>query len=210
MSNSMVRRVGIIGLGKMGHPMARHLQKAGFDVTAYDIDALACSAAQRSGIAIAANPAAVAQASDFVIIVVGFDKEAEAVLLGRDGIAGAARPGLIVGIASTVAPRTMERLAGRLADTGIVLLDMPITRGEPAAEAGQLLVMVGGDTQAFEACKPALESFASSIFHLGHLGAGQVGKMVNNMILWSCISANFEGFKLAPRSASISTACAPR
>jgi 3-hydroxyisobutyrate dehydrogenase-like beta-hydroxyacid dehydrogenase len=193
----MVRRVGIIGLGKMGHPMGRHLQKAGFDVTAYDIDALACSAAQRSGIAIAANPAAVAQTSDFVIIVVGFDKEAEAVLLGRDGIAGAARPGLIVGIASTVAPRTMERLAGRLADTGIALLDMPITRGEPAAEAGQLLVMVGGDTQAFEACKPALESFASSIFHLGHLGAGQVGKMVNNMILWSCISANFEGFKLA-------------
>src|SRR6185295_5881889 len=143
MSNSMVRRVGIIGLGKMGHPMGRHLQKAGFDVTAYDIDALACSAAQRSGIAISANPAAVAQTSDFVIIVVGFDKEAEAVLLGRDGIAGAARPGLIVGIASTVAPRTMERLAGRLADTGIALLDMPITRGEPAAEAGQLLVMVG-------------------------------------------------------------------
>ena len=177
--------------------MARHLRKAGFDVTAYDIDALACSAAQRSGIAIAANPAAVAQQSDFVIIVVGFDKEAEAVLLGADGIAGAARSGLIVGIASTVAPRTMERLAGRLTDTGIVLLDMPITRGEPAAEAGQLLVMVGGDTQAFESCKPALESFASSVFHLGHLGAGQVGKMVNNMILWSCISANFEGFKLA-------------
>jgi 3-hydroxyisobutyrate dehydrogenase-like beta-hydroxyacid dehydrogenase len=197
MSKSVVRRVGVIGLGKMGHPMARHLRKAGFDVTAYDIDALACSEAQRSGIAIAANPAAVAQQSDFVIIVVGFDKEAEAVLLGADGIAGAARSGLIVGIASTVAPRTMERLAGRLTDTGIVLLDMPITRGEPAAEAGQLLVMVGGDTQAFESCKPALESFASSIFHLGHLGAGQVGKMVNNMILWSCISANFEGFKLA-------------
>src|SRR6478736_3259850 len=197
MSNSMVRRVGIIGLGKMGHPMGRHLQKAGFDVTAYDIDALACSAAQRSGIAIAANPAAVAQTSDFVIIVVGFDKEAEAVLLGRDGIAGAARPGLIVGIASTIAPRTMERLAGRLADTGIALLDMPITRGEPAAEAGQLLVMVGGDTQAFESCKPALASFASSIFYLGQLGAGQVGKMVNNLILWSCISANHEGFRLA-------------
>lgn len=197
MSKSVVRRVGVIGLGKMGHPMARHLRKAGFDVTAYDIDALACSVAQRSGLAIAANPAAVAQQSDFVIIVVGFDKEAEAVLLGLDGIAGAARSGLIVGIASTVAPRTMERLAGRLTDTGIVLLDMPITRGEPAAEAGQLLVMVGGDAQAFESCKPALESFASSVFHLGHLGAGQVGKMVNNMILWSCISANFEGFKLA-------------
>jgi len=155
MSKSVVRRVGVIGLGKMGHPMARHLRKAGFDVTAYDIDALACGAAQRSGIAIAANPAAVAQQSDFVIIVVGFDKEAEAVLLGADGIAGAARSGLIVGIASTVAPRTMERLAGRLTDTGIVLLDMPITRGEPAAEAGQLLVMVGGDAQAFERARSA-------------------------------------------------------
>jgi 3-hydroxyisobutyrate dehydrogenase-like beta-hydroxyacid dehydrogenase len=197
MSKSVVRRVGIIGLGKMGHPMARHLRKAGFDVIAYDIDARACSEAQRAGIGIAAHPAAVAQRSDFVIVVVGFDKEAEAVLLGPDGIIAAARSGLIVGIASTVAPRTMQRLAGRLTDTGIVLLDMPITRGEPAAEAGQLLVMVGGDVQAFDACKPALESFASSIFHLGQLGAGQVGKMVNNMILWSCISANFEGFKLA-------------
>src|SRR5215813_9172114 len=197
MSTSAVRRVGIIGLGKMGHPMARHLARAKFDVTGYDIDAHARSQAQQSGITLAANPRAVAERSDFVIVVVGFDNEAEAVLLGRDGIAGAARRGLIVGIASTVAPSTMARLATRLADTGIVLLDMPLTRGEPAAGAGELLVMVGGDTEAFESCKPALASFASSIFHLGQLGAGQVGKMVNNLILWSCISANHEGLKLA-------------
>ena len=194
---SVVRRVGIIGLGKMGRPMARHLRKAGFAVAACDIDAAACREAEQAGTTIVADPRAVAQQSDFVIVVVGFDKEAEAVVLGPDGIAAAARPGLIVGIASTVAPRTMTRLARRLADTGIILMDMPITRGELAAEAGQLLVMAGGDAQAFEACRPALASFASTIFHLGDLGAGQVGKMVNNMILWSCISANFEGFKLA-------------
>ena len=199
MSISVVRRVGIIGLGKMGQPMARHLRKAGFEVTAYDIDEHARGQAERSGIALAANPRAVAERSDFVIVVVGFDQEAETVLLGQHGIAAAARPGLIVGIASTVAPRTMARLATHLADTGIILLDMPITRGEPAAEAGQLLVMVGGDAQAFELCRPALASFASSIFHIGDLGAGQVGKMVNNLILWSCISANHEGFKLAER-----------
>jgi 3-hydroxyisobutyrate dehydrogenase len=76
---------------------------------------------------------------------------------------------------------------------------MPITRGEPAAEAGNLLVMVGGDEGAFEACKPALQTFASSIFHIGALGAGQVGKMVNNLILWACISANHEGLRLAER-----------
>lgn len=180
MGTSAVRRVGIVGLGKMGHPMARHLARAKFEVTGYDIDPHARSQAQQSGIALADNPRAVAERSDFVIIVVGFDSEAEAVLLGRDGIVGAGRRGLIVGIASTVAPSTMARLAARLADSGIVLLDMPLTRGEPAAEAGELLVMVGGDAEAFESCKPALASFASSIFYLGQLGAGQVGKMVNN------------------------------
>jgi 3-hydroxyisobutyrate dehydrogenase-like beta-hydroxyacid dehydrogenase len=197
MTTSIVRRVGIVGLGKMGLPMARHLRKTGFEVTGCDLDEATRRRAEASGIALATDPRAVAARSDFVIVVVGFDKEAEAVLLAPDGIAAAARPGLIVGVASTVAPRTMRRLAARLAGTGIVLLDMPITRGEPAAEAGDLLVMVGGDTEAFEACRPALASFASSIFHLGDLGAGQVGKMVNNMILWTCISANFEGFKLA-------------
>ena len=109
MGTSAVRRVGIVGLGKMGHPMARHLARAKFEVTGYDIDPHTRSQAQGSGIVLAANPRAVAERSDFVIIVVGFDSEAEAVLLGRDGIAGAARPGLIVGVASTVAPSTMVR-----------------------------------------------------------------------------------------------------
>jgi 3-hydroxyisobutyrate dehydrogenase-like beta-hydroxyacid dehydrogenase len=148
---------------------------------------------------VAANPAAVAAESDFIIVVVGFDAEAEAVVLGTDGIAAAARPGMIVGIASTVAPRTMQKIAARISGSGIVLLDMPITRGEPAAEAGKLLTMVGGDVAAFEACKPALATFASSIYHVGDLGAGQVGKMVNNLILWACISANHEGFNLAKK-----------
>jgi 3-hydroxyisobutyrate dehydrogenase-like beta-hydroxyacid dehydrogenase len=106
---------------------------------------------------------------------------------------------LIVGIASTVAPRTMHKIADKLAGSGIVLLDMPLTRGEPAAEAGKMLTMVGGDAAAFEACKPALATFSNSIYHVGDLGAGQVGKMVNNLILWACISANHEGLGLAKK-----------
>jgi 3-hydroxyisobutyrate dehydrogenase-like beta-hydroxyacid dehydrogenase len=192
-----IRRVGIVGLGKMGNPMARHLRKAGFAVAACDISEAACQQAKGAGVKVAASPKAVAAESDFVIVVVGFDSEAEAVVLGPDGIAAAARPGLIVGIASTVAPRTMHKIAGKLSGSGIVLLDMPITRGEAAAEAGKMLTMVGGDAAAFEACKPALATFASSIYHVGDLGAGQVGKMVNNLILWACISANHEGFGLA-------------
>ena len=192
-----IRRVGIVGLGKMGLPMARHLRKGGFEVSGCDLNDAARRQAEAAGIPLASSPREVAAASDFVIVVVGFDSEAERVLLGTDGIMQSARPGLIVGIASTVAPRTMEKLAARLAGTGVVLLDMPLTRGEPAAEAGKLLVMAGGDANAFAACKPALQCFASSIFHIGELGAGQVGKMVNNLILWACISANEEGFRLA-------------
>lgn len=199
MPDTSIRRVGIIGLGKMGLPMARHLRKGGFTVTGCDRSEAARAAAQAAGVAVAASPREVAAASDFVITVVGFDSEALDVLLGKDGIIESARPGLIVGIASTVAPRTMERMAKRLDGSGVVLLDMPLTRGEPAAEAGKLLVMAGGDAKAFEACKPALQCFASSIFHIGELGAGQVGKMVNNLILWACISANDEGMKLAQR-----------
>ena len=170
MSTSVVRRVGIIGLGKMGQPMARHLRKAAFEVTAYDIDEHARGQAERSGITLAASPRAVAERSDFVIVVVGFDQEAETVLLGQDGIGAAARPGLIVGIASTVAPRTMARLATRLAGTGIVLLDMPLTRGEPAAEAGELLVMVGGDGQAFEVVQASARELRQQ--HLSHRRPG--------------------------------------
>jgi 3-hydroxyisobutyrate dehydrogenase-like beta-hydroxyacid dehydrogenase len=199
MSSTVVRRVGIVGLGKMGMPMARHLRKGGFDVTGCDVSGKARTEAAGIGIAVAASPREVAAASDFAIVVVGFDSEAESVVLGADGIAASARPGLIVGIASTVAPRTMQRIAAKIGGTGIVLLDMPLTRGEPAAEAGKLLVMVGGDADAFAAIKPALQCFASSIFHLGSLGAGQVGKMVNNLILWACISANHEGLRLAEK-----------
>jgi 3-hydroxyisobutyrate dehydrogenase-like beta-hydroxyacid dehydrogenase len=193
------QRVGIVGLGKMGFPMARHLRKAGFEVAACDVSEAARKQAETAGVKIAASPKSVAAESDFVIVVVGFDAEAEAVVLGPDGISSAARQGLIVGIASTVAPRTMHKIAGKLSGSGIVLLDMPLTRGEPAADAGKMLTMVGGDTAAFEACKPALATFASSIYHVGELGAGQVGKMVNNLILWACISANHEGLSLAKK-----------
>ena len=76
---------------------------------------------------------------------------------------------------------------------------MPLCRGEPFAEAGTLLVIGGGDKAAFERCRPALQAFATSIYHLGDVGAGQVGKMVNNLILWACISANYEGLKLGEK-----------
>jgi 3-hydroxyisobutyrate dehydrogenase-like beta-hydroxyacid dehydrogenase len=195
-----IRRVGMIGLGKMGLPISRHLIKRGFTVAGFDIDEAAIETAAEIGVQTALSPQAVAAASDLTIIVVGFDQEVEAVIFSERGVLAGARDGGVIAVASTVAPQTMQRMAARLPTTPkITLLDIPLCRGEGPAQEGTLLVMGGGDRTAFDACRPAFEAFATSIHHLGPVGAGQVGKMVNNLILWACISANEEGFKLADK-----------
>ena len=191
-----INKVGILGLGKMGAPMARHLLARGYSVAGYDPLEAARRNARELGVSVLESPREVARAAELVILVVGFDYEIEAALFGDAGIAHAARPGLIVALGSTVAPRYVRRLAGRLRDLGIVLLDVPLARGEAAAVAGKLLIYGAGDEASFEACRPAFGAFASDIFHLGAAGAGQVVKMVNNLILWACIVANDEGLRL--------------
>jgi 3-hydroxyisobutyrate dehydrogenase-like beta-hydroxyacid dehydrogenase len=117
-------------------------------------------------------------------------------LFAAKGVAAGAKAGTVIGVAATISPQGMRRFGARLAERGLIALDIPLCRGEPAAEAGQLLIVGGGDAAAFERCRPTFAAFADSIFHLGDVGAGQVGKMVNNLILWACISANYEGLKL--------------
>ena len=191
-----IETVGLLGLGKMGNPMARHLLAGGFKVVGYDPVREACDKARALGARIAASAREAALASELVIIVVGFDSEVENAIFGRDGIVAGAKPGLIVALGSTVAPRYSKRLAARLAERGITLIDAPLARGEAAAVAGKLLVYGAGEEEAFEACRRALSTFASGIFHLGPAGAGQAGKMVNNLILWACTAASDEGLRL--------------
>src|SRR3954470_23928030 len=134
-----IRTVGLLGLGKMGAPMAKHIAAKGYAVVGYDPAAAASAQAAAHGASIARSPREVAEASDVVIIVVGFDSEVEQALFSRDGIVAGARRGLIVALGSTVAPRYAKRLAGRLGEKGIVLLDVPLARGEAAAVKGELL-----------------------------------------------------------------------
>ena len=191
-------RVGLVGLGKMGLPMGRLLCQHGFAVAGFDVDEAAMEAAAAHGMQTVLSPQAAAAASDLVIIAVGFDAEVEAVMFGERGVLAGAREGSVIAIASTVAPHTMQQIAAKLpARPAVTLLDIPLCRGESAAQEGKLLIMGGGAKPVFDACRPAFAAFADAVFHLGPLGAGQVGKMVNNLILWSCISANEEGFKLA-------------
>jgi 3-hydroxyisobutyrate dehydrogenase-like beta-hydroxyacid dehydrogenase len=192
-----VKTIGVIGLGKMGLPIARHLVKKRFAVVGCDVNPVALKRARALGARVEKTPAGVASACDLVIVLVGFDTEVDRALFAADGILAGAKPGLIVVVASTVAPAYMRGLAARAKGWKLTFIDAPLCRGEPAAEAGKLLIMGGGDKAAFEACRPVFSAFSDAIHYLGKLGAGQVGKMVNNLILWGCSSANYEGLKLA-------------
>jgi 3-hydroxyisobutyrate dehydrogenase len=199
MSAQTIKTVGMIGLGKMGNPMARLLTAKGFSVVGYDASAAAGKDAAKHGVTIAASPSALAAKCDLVIVVTGFEHQAEDALFAKNGVVEGARPGTIVGVASTISPTGMQDIGKRLTARGLVPLDIPLCRGEPAAEAGKLLITGGGDKAAFERCRPAFSTFADAIFRLGPVGAGQVGKMVNNLILWACISANDEGLRFGEK-----------
>lgn len=193
------RRIGLVGLGAMGRPMARHLLHGGYEVAGCDVSRGACDAAAKLGTRIASSPADLARTVDLVMIVVGFDQEVEDVMFGKGGVLDSARHGLIVAIGSTISPSCARKLAARVDGTGLVMLDMALTRGEPAAEAGKMLIMGGGDEAGFEACRPVFAQFASDVFNLGPFGSGQVGKLINNAILWACIAANDEALRFGER-----------
>jgi 3-hydroxyisobutyrate dehydrogenase-like beta-hydroxyacid dehydrogenase len=189
----------MIGLGKMGNPMARLLASKGFKAVGYDVSAAAREASAKNGVEIAVSPSTLAAKCDLVIVLTAFEHQVEDALFGKNGVADGARKGTIVGIASTISAQGMRDIGKRLSEKGLIPLDMPLCRGEPFAEAGTLLIIGGGDKAAFDRCRPAFAAFATSIYHLGGVGAGQVGKMVNNLILWACISANYEGLKLGEK-----------
>jgi 3-hydroxyisobutyrate dehydrogenase-like beta-hydroxyacid dehydrogenase len=190
-----VKSVGVIGLGAIGRPMGRLVTEAGYICFGFDPSEEACAGATAVGVHCCASPAEVAQKSDFLIVVVGFEKQVEDVLFGSGGVLEGAPAGLIIGLSATVSPSYARGLAKRLADRDVRLLDMPTTRSHFAAEKGHLLVMGGGEPDVFEECRPVLAAFATDIFNLGAFGSGQVGKMVNNTILWACLAANDEGLR---------------
>ncbi|GAA2881025.1 NAD(P)-dependent oxidoreductase [Pseudonocardia halophobica] len=192
-----IRTVGVLGLGAMGRPMGRHLVAGGFDVVGYDPSAESVRRAEEVGVRGLASPKEVAQESDVVLIVVGFEEQVESVVFGDDGLLAGARPGLVLGLGSTVSPTYARDLAARLEGSGVDLLDMPVTRSDRAVESGTALVLAGGDPAVLDACRPVLATFATDVFALGGFGSGQVAKMVNNMILWACVAANDEGLRLA-------------
>lgn len=196
MTEGAIGKVGIVGLGRLGRPMARHLLANGYAVCGFDPAPAAIEAASAIGMETADSCARLAERSEAVILVVGFDRQVEEAIFGTRGIVAGARPGTILMVASTVAPGYMKTLAERVAGHGLVAVDVPVARGEMAAESGELLVFAGGDRDAVERVRPMLETFSERVDYLGPAGAGQAAKAINNMLLWTCLVANVEGLDL--------------
>jgi 3-hydroxyisobutyrate dehydrogenase-like beta-hydroxyacid dehydrogenase len=190
-------RIGLIGAGRMGHAMLKHLLKAGHPVTVNDADAETVKRAVAAGAQSAATPAALAKDCGFVIIAVGDDAEVTAVVSGPDGLLQALAPGSLIAVSSTVAPATMTALAEAAKAKDAEMIDAPICRGGWAADEGALLVMFGGAQPAVARAKPVYAHFCSDMHHLGALGHGQAGKALNNLLLWVNGVALLEAAKLA-------------
>jgi len=181
----------------MGLAMVKHLIKHGYQVTACDIDDKQLAKASDSGAVTVKTPAEVARGANFVIVAVGYDEELRQVVLEVDGLLANLAPGSIIAVSSTAKPDTVKALDEQARGHGIAILDAPICRGRFAADDGTLLALVGGRPDVVERGRPIYRCFCSDYAHLGEVGHGQVGKTMNNLLLWINAVGLIEAGRLA-------------
>jgi 3-hydroxyisobutyrate dehydrogenase-like beta-hydroxyacid dehydrogenase len=175
-------RVGCIGLGNMGGGIAENIARAGFEVAVFDVRSEAAQRFGPLGARVAASPMEAATDADIVTVTVLNDAQVDEVLFGEEGAIRSLRPGAVVLIHSTISPATCRDIAARAGTRSIAVVDAPISGGESAAREGTLTLMIGGDADAVAACGPVLEAISALRFHVGGVGAGQVAKLVNNLM----------------------------
>ncbi len=193
-------KVGFIGLGLMGRPMALHLEKAGHSLHlwARRPESLAPFAAVNASLH--ASAAEVARHAEVVIVMVADAPDVESVCFGEQGLAAGAARGLIVVDMSTIAPDAARRIALRLAERGIEFLDAPVSGGEAGAINAALTIMVGGKPEVFEQVRPLFEKMGRSATLIGDSGAGQVAKACNQILTGVGVMAVAEAFNFATKS----------
>ncbi|MBI3248967.1 MAG: NAD(P)-dependent oxidoreductase [Deltaproteobacteria bacterium] len=193
----MPTRVGFIGLGNIGKPMAINVAQAGFDVMVYDLRPEPCQELAAAGAKIARSAHEVGAHGEIIELVVVDDAQVEAVTLAEGGVLSGAKPGSIIAIHSTVHPRTIRKVAALAQAKGVHVIDAEVSGGEHGATAKTLCYMVGGDKAIFERCRPVFATSGANLFHLGDLGAGSVAKLAHNLIVYVNMLAASEGMRLA-------------
>jgi 2-hydroxy-3-oxopropionate reductase len=193
-------RVGFIGLGIMGKPMARRLLDAGWELTVHSRSPGPVDELVAAGAAAAGTPSQVARASDVVVTMLPDTPDVQEVVLGADGVAAGAAAGSLVIDMSSIDPGPARELASALAERGVAMLDAPVSGGERGAIDGTLSIMVGGPEEAFARAEPLFAALGSTIVHVGSAGAGQVTKACNQLVVAATIEAVAEALVLAERS----------
>ncbi|MFN4341117.1 MAG: NAD(P)-dependent oxidoreductase [Azonexus sp.] len=190
-------KVGFIGLGVMGRPMALHLQRAG-----HDLHVWARRPASVAGLpaTVCQTPAELGRRCEVVFTVITSSADVEGVALGTDGLIEGMVPGSVLVDCSTIAPDAARHIAARLAEQGVAMLDAPVSGGVQGAIDATLAIMVGGEAGVLERVRPLLECLGRRIVHIGPNGAGQVAKACNQMIMVAAIEAVAEAMRLAAAS----------
>jgi 3-hydroxyisobutyrate dehydrogenase len=197
--NDSQARVGFIGLGSQGGPMARSIVESGHPLTIWARRPEALEPYADTAAAAASTPAALGAESDVVGICVMGDADVEDVVLRGDGVLAGMEPGGVVAIHSTIHPDTVARVAAQAASRGVGVVDAPVSGGGGAAARRELLVMVGGDDDHVARCRPVFDTFAGEVIHLGPLGSGQIAKLVNNLVFTALVTVGLDTFEFADR-----------
>lgn len=189
-------KIGLIGLGIMGKPMAKNLLKAGYDLTVSDLNQASVDEIVAAG-AKAATNAEIGETCDVVLTMVPNSPQVKAVMLGEDGVAAHMKPGSVFIDMSSINPVASKEIAAELAKRGIEMLDAPVSGGEPKAIDGTLSFMVGGKQEVFDQYKDILGAMGTSVVRCGDVGAGNTTKLANQIIVACNIQALSEALTLA-------------
>jgi 4-hydroxybutyrate dehydrogenase/sulfolactaldehyde 3-reductase len=192
-------RIGFIGLGNMGRPMASNLCRKGHRLTVHDINAVPAHALGQLGAAVADSVAAVASASDIVFTMLPDSAAVEHVIASADGVIAHLQTGGVMVDMSTIDPRVTDRLAELAQARGIAFVDAPVGRLASHAERGESLFMVGADDATFARVKPLLDAMGTTIHHCGGVGSGMRTKLVNNYLAIISCQLNAEAIALSQR-----------
>lgn len=192
-------KVGFVGLGRMGRPMASNLLRKGFELVVHDVNPEAVDALVALGAELGNGSADVAARSDVIITMLPNSAIVTQTVGGPDGLLSAARPGSLIMDMSTIDPNATDAVAALCTAKGVGFVDAPVGRLASHADAGQSLFMVGGDSADFERVRPMLEAMGTTIYHCGPRGTGTRTKLVNNFLAVSSCQMNAEALTLAQR-----------
>jgi 2-hydroxy-3-oxopropionate reductase len=192
-------KIGFIGLGIMGKHMSRNLLKAGYEVVVHNRSKASVDELVAAGAKAGSSPKDVASQTDIIITMLPNSPQVKEVVLGPSGVIEGARKGSVVIDMSSIAPLVSREIAAALNEKGIEMLDAPVSGGEPKAVDGTLSVMVGGKQEIFDKCFPVMKSMAASVVRTGDVGAGNVTKLANQVIVALNIAAMSEAFVLATK-----------